>query len=306
MAAPFRLSPPWPLPASLVAVLIAILLSAPMARAAWPLSAASLCGAAIALTEPDSQLPPRLLSAIALVESGRADPGTGTAIPWPWTIDIGGVGRAFETEAAAIAAVRAAQDAGTRSIDVGCMQINLLHHPHAFATLEEAFDPASNVRYAARFLRALHSQTGDWAAAIASYHSAIPERGTPYAHRVAAAWPLAVRFGLSPDAAALEVEVDPHHVLTPQFRAEMIQAAAFRHRQGTPPHAAPSTAKALTTATLEAEVDPKHVLTPAFRAQLMAAAAFRHRQEAKLRADPAIVASRVAAPASVSTIALAW
>ena len=38
---------------------------------------------------------------------------------------------------------------GARSIDVGCMQVNLLHHADAFASLEQAFDPVANARYAA-------------------------------------------------------------------------------------------------------------------------------------------------------------
>jgi hypothetical protein len=296
---------------SLAALVSLLVLMEPAARAAAPLPHAVSCGAAIALTEPGSHLPPHLLAAIALVESGRTDPGTGATAPWPWTIDVAGAAHVFDSEAAAVAAVQAAQLAGIQSIDVGCMQVNLLHHPHAFANLEEAFDPAANVRYAARFLTALHAQSGDWAQAIAAYHSATPELGAAYAQRVAATWPLAARFGLTADGgskalaeAALEAEVDPNRVLTPQFRAEMVAAAALRHEQeaalqGAAPTVAvvarapaapvgsPAKGRAgtLSTAALEAEVDPKHVLTPEFRAQMMAAAAFRHRQAAALRGN---------------------
>ena len=71
-----------------------------------------------------------------------------------------------------------------RSIDVGCMQVNLLHHPQAFATLEQAFDPPTNARYAARFLISLFHQTADWPKAGALYHSATPEIAADYARRL--------------------------------------------------------------------------------------------------------------------------
>jgi hypothetical protein len=74
-----------------------------------------------------------------------------------------------------------------RSIDIGCMQVNLLHHPQAFASLEAGFDPTKNVAYAVRFLRELHARTGDWNQAVAMYHSATPERGLIYQQRVMAA-----------------------------------------------------------------------------------------------------------------------
>ena len=54
-----------------------------------------------------------------------------------------------------MAAVRAMQANGVRSIDVGCGQINLMYHPDAFPNLELAFDPQANAAYAARFLKAL-------------------------------------------------------------------------------------------------------------------------------------------------------
>ena len=35
------------------------------------------------------------------------------------------------------------------------MQVNLFYHPAAFATLDDAFDPLTNARYAGLFLAAL-------------------------------------------------------------------------------------------------------------------------------------------------------
>ena len=84
--------------------------------------------------------------------------------------------------------MRASQARGVRSIDVGCLQVNLMHHPHAFASLKQAFDPKANVDYAARFLRDLFDQTGSWPQAAARYHSATPALGAAYRRKVLAAW----------------------------------------------------------------------------------------------------------------------
>jgi hypothetical protein len=147
----------------------------------------SACRRAIATVEPGSGLPPGLLLAIALVESGRRNPATGRIEPWPWAFNTEGEGRLPPDRAAALAAVRALQARGVRSIDVGCMQVNLAHHPEAFASLEQAFEAEANVRYAARFLLALRARTGDWPQAIANYHSGDDLRGLRYHRRVALA-----------------------------------------------------------------------------------------------------------------------
>ncbi len=41
------------------------------------------------------------------------------------------------------------------------MQVNLMHHPTAFATLDMVFEPGANADYSASFLARLHEQTGD-------------------------------------------------------------------------------------------------------------------------------------------------
>ncbi len=147
-----------------------------------------LCRQAADAAERGHAIPQHLLSAIALVESGRKDPETGRFAPWPWTINAEGEGHFYATKGEAIAAVRALQARSVTSIDVGCLQVNLMHHPHAFLTLDQAFDPAANAEYAAQFLTQLHAQTGDWTRAAAQYHSATPELALAYQRKVMAAW----------------------------------------------------------------------------------------------------------------------
>lgn len=132
-------------------------------------------------------IPPHLLQAIALTESGRSLRNS-HFIPWPWTINVNGKGYFFRSKEEAIQATRRFQNQGIRSIDVGCMQINLHHHPHAFASLEDAFDPAINIRYGAQFLRRLKAQKGGWHLAIAHYHSSNPVHYEAYRQRVLKQW----------------------------------------------------------------------------------------------------------------------
>lgn len=150
-----------------------------MLQAAWA------CEAYMDSTSAEHNLPPQLLQAIGLVESGRKVGQNNVA--WPWTINANGEGQVFATKKDAIAAVLKLRHQGVSSIDVGCMQINLKHHPHAFKNLEEAFDPQSNVAYAAKFLGQLYTKWQGWRQAIARYHSA-NAAGIQYLQRVFQAW----------------------------------------------------------------------------------------------------------------------
>lgn len=146
-----------------------------------------LCRSAVSQAEAGSALPPHLLAGIARVESGRRDPATGRFGPWPWSINAEGRDEVFDTKAAAIAFAQRLQARGVRSFDVGCLQVNLMYHPDAFASLEQAFDPLANARYAVGFLTELRQQTGSWETASAWYHSATPEEGIPYRRAVVTA-----------------------------------------------------------------------------------------------------------------------
>lgn len=145
------------------------------------------CADAAHAVERQEQAPAFILAALTQIESGRPAPGGG-AKAWPWTIHAKGRGRFFATKEAAVAAVRRLHAEGITTIDVGCAQINLRYHPNAFASLEEAFDPVTNITYALRFLRKLRARFGTWENAIASYHSIDPAHQTVYRKRVLTAW----------------------------------------------------------------------------------------------------------------------
>lgn len=163
----------------------------PFAAAARPVADRSpslFCETAIASAERSAGLPARMMTAIAMTESGRFDSTTGRVRPWPWTINAEGVGQYFASREQAIAAVHALRARGVQSIDVGCMQVNLMYHPTAFASVEAAFDPQANAAYAARFLTSLFSAHGHWHKAIGAYHSMTPARATAYLDLVMARW----------------------------------------------------------------------------------------------------------------------
>jgi hypothetical protein len=161
-----------------------------------------LCRQAIQAAERAHAIPVGLMAAIGRVESGRPDPVTAQVNPWPWTLNAEGEGAFYPTKPEALAAIQSMQARGIRSIDVGCMQINLMHHPAAFASLAQAFDPTANADYAARFLRDLYGQAGDWGRAAALYHSATPELGAEYRRKVMAVWPEEIQNSRTPLASA--------------------------------------------------------------------------------------------------------
>ena len=147
-----------------------------------------LCESAIVNAEKIHGIPSRLLMAIGTVESGReAGKGKGKR-PYPWTICANGKGYFFSTKSAAIAAVKKLMSRGIRNIDVGCMQVNLLHHSKAFKTLEEAFTPKNNVAYAAKFFLELRKNSNSWTHAVGYYHSKSSKYYKPYCSLVFNEW----------------------------------------------------------------------------------------------------------------------
>lgn len=152
------------------------------------------CAEHIAQYEKQHNIPEGLLQAMSKVESGRKD-DTGHIVAWPWTVNAEGQGYYFPTKEAAIIAVRKMQLQGIKSIDVGCMQVNLYHHPNAFRTLEDAFEPSKNVAYAARFLTGLKNTHASWNLAVAHYHSANPSHHIPYHKNVMGVWTRDIKEG---------------------------------------------------------------------------------------------------------------
>lgn len=126
-----------------------------------------------------------LLQTIAVVESGKWDHLQNRYVAWPWTVNVNGRGRYYSSKEEAIAAIKEAQAQKAKSIDVGCMQINLKYHGKEFGSLEDMLDPLQNVKYSAKYLRALYSANGrDWKKAAKRYHSGNAREGEIYTKRL--------------------------------------------------------------------------------------------------------------------------
>ncbi len=162
--------------------------SASRSDASFAPSPWSYCERAAIAIEATHKMPRALLVSVSMAEAGRFDAASGKSRPWPWTINAEGQAFYFDTKKEAVAATQRLLKAGIRSIDVGCMQVNLRYHPDAFADLHEAFEPLSNVTYAAGFLKRLHKQSGSWPKAVAQYHSESPIRNEPYFAKVIRIW----------------------------------------------------------------------------------------------------------------------
>ncbi len=145
-----------------------------------------LCESEIIKAEKKYGIPNRLLLAISTVESGRAVGRSKK--PWPWTICANGRGYYCTTKSAAIATAKRLMARGIRNIDVGCMQVNLLHHSAAFKNLEEAFTPKVNINYAAKFFLSLKNTYNSWTHAVGYYHSKAAKHYKPYCSLVYNTW----------------------------------------------------------------------------------------------------------------------
>ncbi|MEQ8665362.1 MAG: transglycosylase SLT domain-containing protein [Rhodospirillales bacterium] len=148
----------------------------------------SLCAEATGQVERERGIPRHLLTAISLAESGRWDGVNGATHAWPWTVTSGEQTWKLDSKAEAIARVDALRGAGTTNIDVGCMQINMRYHPDAFTSLDAAFDPLTNARYAGQFLSDLYETSRNWLTAAGNYHSNTEEFHNRYKLKVARFW----------------------------------------------------------------------------------------------------------------------
>jgi hypothetical protein len=147
-----------------------------------------ICHREINRTERLMGIPPQLLESVALTESGRWNKNYKRQLAWPWTVNAAGKGYYLNSKAEAIAKVRQLQRAGISRIDVGCMQVNLHFHKEAFPSLEAAFEPAYNVRYAGKFLTDLKNRHRNWSSAVGYYHSGTPELHNRYRYKVLQTW----------------------------------------------------------------------------------------------------------------------
>jgi hypothetical protein len=128
-------------------------------------AAAAECQEAIRKAESLYRLPYQLLETLSMVSRMGVSQQLS---PSPWSLNIDGDYRTFNTKDEAIEAFKKHRKTAT-SIAVGCMQFNLINRIKEFSTLEEAFDPLNNVMYSAKYLADLKKTQSQWSQTIVIY-----------------------------------------------------------------------------------------------------------------------------------------
>ncbi|MCK8147069.1 transglycosylase SLT domain-containing protein [Citrobacter sedlakii] len=135
------------------------------------------------LIAEQERVPAESLYSLAMAESTRKT--AAGAKPWPWTLNVAGKGYHYETrEDAWQALLGFMRRYPLKRIDAGIAQVNLGWNGHYFPSFRDAFDPHTNLRAAARILRACYdARPGSWIRAAGCYHH--PAGGKPAASYMA-------------------------------------------------------------------------------------------------------------------------
>lgn len=121
-----------------------------------------------------ANVPPQILYAVALTESG-AKIASGKLRPWPWTLNIKGQGYLFKSRSEACYRLKEAlTTVPPKRIDVGIAQVNIGYHGQYVASPCELLEPYTNLRIAAQLLQQHYQQTNnnkDWLIVAGKYHA---------------------------------------------------------------------------------------------------------------------------------------
>jgi soluble lytic murein transglycosylase-like protein len=115
-------------------------------------------------------VPLGILYAVALTETGAGGQLN------PYALNIEGESFLAKSHSEAVAAFHAARKEDKILIDLGCMQINHFYHKSQFQSVEAMLDPRTNIHYAAKLLKTLKIQHGNWTDAISYYHASAKKR----------------------------------------------------------------------------------------------------------------------------------
>ena len=132
-------------------------------------------------------IPADLFYAMALAESGRA--AEARQRPWPWTLNIAGEGRFFDSRIEAWRAFDRSLGEGEQRIDVGLMQINWQYHRRVLKSSWLALEPYRNLQLAAGILAECYQKRREWWSSVGCYHAPGNDRlARKYRERVASHW----------------------------------------------------------------------------------------------------------------------
>lgn len=133
-------------------------------------------------------IPPTLLYAIALQESGRREETTGEFRPWPWSLNVGGKAHYYANMEEAWNALNTLFKDPPRNIDIGLVQVSWPVNRHVIHDPFLALEPTINLAIGAQILKECFDRLGNWWAAVGCYHSPTPKRAAAYRDRVQKRW----------------------------------------------------------------------------------------------------------------------
>lgn len=134
-------------------------------------------------------IPADLFYAMALAESGRAVAHEAAQRPWPWTLNIAGEGRFFNSRVEAWRALDRSLGGGEQRVDVGLMQINWRYHRKLLKSSWLALEPYRNLQLAAGILADCYRDRQEWWASVGCYHAPGNDRlARQYRERVVSHW----------------------------------------------------------------------------------------------------------------------
>jgi hypothetical protein len=93
------------------------------------------------------------------------------ALPYPWTLDIGGRAERHGNYQRACDALTGYLDRGVTNVDCGPMQVNWRAHRDKLGSAARALNPYLNLGVGARILRDNYAATGSWPQAVGLYHT---------------------------------------------------------------------------------------------------------------------------------------
>ena len=134
----------------------------------------------------ETGLSARMIEAIALEESRRAEVGTGGQ-PWAWTLNANQQPMYFDSRQEAEQALRELHRSGMRNIDVGLFQVNIRWNGDLVRDPVLLLDPAINLWAFTQVIIECQTRVGrEVRRVLACYHAGSDKRphGLEYARRV--------------------------------------------------------------------------------------------------------------------------
>ena len=145
-----------------------------------PMAQAEAIPAAYRQIAEQTAIPPMVLYALALTESGHSS-AVGVR-PWPWTLNIQGRSFFYGSRKAAWQKLKQAI-ASHQTVDVGPMQVNWQAHKKKLGNAWQALDPWRNLHAGAQVLADCLARHKDLWRAVGCYHSGNERFAGPYRDR---------------------------------------------------------------------------------------------------------------------------